>query len=199
MLPDLTPYWHHQVSKFAALASRPHPRPLIALLGDSLTEGFLAGEFLPHYHFANRGISGDVSEGVLLRLKESVLDLRPEVVLLLIGTNDLAFGYADDQIAGNIGEICFRIRRGNPKTRIVLQSILPTRGDATRPNERIRTLNAGLKDYADRERMSFLDLHPAFADEHGELRTEFSLDGLHLNGPGYAKWAELLERMKLGL
>ncbi len=199
MLPDLTPYWHHQVSKFALLASRPHPRPLIALLGDSITEGFLAGEFLPHYHFANRGISGDVSEGVLLRLKESVLDLAPEVVLLLIGTNDLAFGYSDEQIMGNIEQICSRIRQANPKTRIVLQSILPTRGDATRPNERIRAINARLKAFAEREGMAFLDLHPAFADARGELLVEFSFDGLHLNGPGYAKWAELLAGMMLRL
>jgi lysophospholipase L1-like esterase len=193
MLPDLTPYWHHQVSQFAVLATRSHPRPLIALLGDSITEGFAAGEFLPQYHFANRGISGDVSEAVLLRLKESILDLQPDAVFLMIGTNDIAFGYDDGQIVVHIREICARISTAIPGARLVLQSILPTRSDSTRPNERIRHLNSRLELIALEGGFSFLDLHALFADPSGELSSSHSLDGLHLNGAAYARWAEHVE------
>jgi lysophospholipase L1-like esterase len=195
MLPELTPYWHHQVSKFAVLAARPQPRPLIALLGDSITEGFAAEEYLPHHHFANRGVSGDVSEAVLRRLKESILDLRPDVVFLLIGTNDIAFGYSDAQIVETVREICARISVVLPGTRIVIQSILPTRADSTRPNERIRRVNAGLESFARERGLFYLNLYPIVADANGDLSPKYSLDGLHLNGAAYALWAERVGEM----
>jgi lysophospholipase L1-like esterase len=193
MLPDITPFWHHQVSRFAVLASRPQLRPLIALFGDSITEGFAAEEFLPQFHFANRGISGDVSEAMLLRLKESILDLRPDAVFVLIGTNDLAVGYSNGQIVATIREICGRISTALPDTRLILQSILPTRSDPTRPNDRIRQINASLKSVAREEGLLFFDLHALFANASGELPSEYSLDGLHLNGSAYAQWAKKME------
>ncbi len=190
---DYTPYWYQRVSTFKELAGRTYSRPIIAMLGDSLTEGFPFDEFFPQYSFANRGISGDVTKAALDRLNESILSIHPDRVGILLGTNDLAFGYSDDEILAAMQEILHRIRTQVPSAVVAVQSVLPTRDDPTRPNPRIRELNRELEPLTRSFGCAWIDLHPAFADPTGQLSPAFSLDGLHLNGPGYRRWAELLD------
>lgn len=192
---EYTPFWHHQVSKFNVLASKDYRRPLIALFGDSITEGFQVHEFLSHHSFANRGISGDVTEAALLRLNDSLVTLKPDIVFMMIGTNDVGLGYSDEQILANYETMLSTLKMGLPSVKVVVQSILPTRSDPTRPNDRIRALNESLKTLSANHQCQYLDLHPYFADERGELSASFTLDGLHLNGLAYQVWADVLERV----
>src|SRR6185503_11025416 len=90
---------------------------------------------------ANRGISGDTSRGVLLRLADDVLALDPAAVVLLIGTNDLEEGAAPEVVAGNLKLILAALERHEPRMPIVLCQVFPSSAAQKRPAERIRALN----------------------------------------------------------
>jgi lysophospholipase L1-like esterase len=196
---DYTPYWHHKVSSFEEVLGIEHRRPLIVLLGDSITEGFLHDEFLAGYNIVNRGVSGDVSEAVLKRLDSSVLRLTPDLVFIMIGTNDIGCGYSDKEIFFNIETIIQKLQTICPKTRIILQSILPTRNDPTRPQDRIRKLNESFHLLAKELHIHFLDLYAHFLNNNGELGEDYSLDGLHLNGKAYGLWSRQIGALLLTL
>lgn len=169
----------------------------IVFLGDSLTEGGEWSELLPNAETINRGISGDTTEGVLARLDE-VIRHRPSQVFLLIGTNDLAHGIGADIICTNIFLIVHRLLQALPETKIYLQSILPVNKAYTRfPNHIqaapiIPLINQVLRNKAEEHRYTFVDLHTQMADGAGQLRKEYTHDGLHLLPEGYRRWAEII-------
>jgi len=174
-----------RASQFEQFA--PHDARTV-FLGDSITAGGLWQEWFPTVSLVNRGIDGDMSDGVLARLGTAV-STTTRRVFLLIGTNDLTLGTPIDEIVENVREILRGIRTVSPDAQLVLQSVMP-RDAQFRPA--IEELNGRYRALAEEIGTSFLELWPALADEHGELRSEFTLDALHLNGAGYAAWVELL-------
>jgi lysophospholipase L1-like esterase len=107
----------------------------VVFLGDSITQGWgddFSGWF-PGMKIANRGISGDTSRGVLIRLKEDVLALNPAAVVLLIGTNDLEEKAEPETIAGNLKLILAELTRHNPKMPIVLCHVFPSSASEIAP------------------------------------------------------------------
>src|SRR5437867_2555197 len=118
-------------------------RKAVVLLGDSITQGW--GEdfsaWFPGLKIANRGISGDTSRGVLIRLKEDVLALRPPAVVLLIGTNDLEEKADPETIAANLRLILAKLSQHNPKMPIVLCQVFPSAASKSRPAENIKQVN----------------------------------------------------------
>jgi lysophospholipase L1-like esterase len=168
-----------------------HPPPAghVVLLGDSLTQFGLWEEWFAGIPVLNRGVSGETSDDLLVRLDDAIND--PVAVFLLIGTNDLAWGYSAQHIAGNVRAILAEIERRAPGTPVVVQSVPPR----TRPfRDPIRALNQAYRDLvaAAGPNVEYLDLWPALADEHGDLRTSFTPDGVHLSGAGYAAWLGVL-------
>jgi lysophospholipase L1-like esterase len=167
----------------------------IVFLGDSITQGWnnLLNPFFPGSRLANRGISGDTTRGVLLRLQEDVLALNPRGVVLLIGTNDLEEQASPEVVAGNLRLILAALRAHNPSLPVVLCSVFPSSATKKRPADQIRTLNrlyfAALKD---EPQVTFLDTHALFANAQGDARLEEFPDLLHPNALGYAKWAAAL-------
>ena len=97
----------------------------IIFLGNSITDGGEWAELFENPNCKNRGISADIIAGVLNRL-ETVTKGKPAMVFLMIGTNDMNWGYSNDTIALGVREIVQRIKKESPRTRIVVQSILPT-------------------------------------------------------------------------
>ena len=161
----------------------------LVMLGDSITEGGNWNEWFSDLPVVNRGIGGEVSGQVLARL-HTAID-QPRAVVLLIGTNDLAFDIPQQQIAQNVGSILATIQRTAPGTPVVVQSVMPR---ALAFRDEILALNQRYRDVvaAAPEHVRYLDLWPALATHEGALRPELTEDKLHLNGSGYAEWVEAL-------
>ena len=194
--------WVTQLSREAEAAAANRPPKLNVLAGDSLSMWFPT-RLLPNDRmWLNQGISGETSVGLLKRLK--LFDrTAPDTVFVMIGINDLLRGASDEGIVDNQRQIIRDLRWAHPKAQVVVQSILPHSGEHSTwenrdrllaiPNSRIRAINRRLKEISSSENVSYLDLQPLFADADGNLTTELSTDGLHLNDRGYLVWRSALQ------
>jgi lysophospholipase L1-like esterase len=167
----------------------------VDFVGDSLIGDGPWAELFSEVH--NRGIGGDTTAGVLSRLDE-VLEGKPRKVILLVGTNDLATAVPDSQYLRHYRTILERIRTESPGTAITSLAILPINpGFPTHfsyDNARVVGTNRQLKALvAEFPGVRFLDLAPLLADDAGNLRREFTADGMHLNLDGYLAIREALK------
>ncbi|TAE96391.1 MAG: GDSL family lipase [Oscillatoriales cyanobacterium] len=186
--------WVTQLGREAEAAAANRPPKLSVLAGDSLSMWFPTKLLPPDRIWLNQGISGETSVGLLKRLQLFDRTL-PDTVFVMIGINDLLRGASDEGILNNQRQIIRDLRWAHPKAQVVVQSILPHSGEQSTwenrdrllaiPNSRIRAINRRLKEIANSENVSYLDLQPLFADADGNLPTELSTDGLHLNDRGY--------------
>ncbi|MDR0323739.1 MAG: GDSL-type esterase/lipase family protein [Treponema sp.] len=171
----------------------------IVFIGDSHTEYFMVDEFFPGYPVINRGIFGDTTYGVKKRLNESVFKLNPAKVFLFIGVNDTKkTNDSNETIAENIREIVFSIKNSNQETVIYLQSLYPVNQSRFDPykisNNRISEINLLLKSLCDDVNILYIDMFSHLVDEYGQLRKEYTVDGLHLNAAGYRYVANILHQ-----
>jgi lysophospholipase L1-like esterase len=185
--------WTDRRSQWAARAER--DRNAVVLLGDSITQGW--GEdfsvWFPGLKIANRGISGDTSRGVLIRLQEDVLALAPQAVVLLIGTNDLEEKASPETIATNLRLILAELARHDPKMPIVLCQVFPSSASKSRPADQIKKLNQWYADAVKgNAQVTLVETWPLFADAKGDAIPREFPDLLHPNLAGYAKWAAAL-------
>jgi len=163
----------------------------LVFLGDSITQGFgddFKGAF-PGAKLANRGISGDTTRGMLLRLPDDVLALDPAGVVMLMGTNDLEEGAAPATIAANVKAIVAAIEARNPRTPIVLCQVFPSAAEKKRPAEKIKEINRLVAEGVKGDpRVRLVDTWTLFATPQGDAKAEEFPDLLHPNDAGYAKW-----------
>lgn len=164
----------------------------VVFLGDSITQGWnenMGGSF-PGVKVANRGISGDTTRGVLIRLQEDVLALHPSAVVILIGTNDLEEQADPETIAGNLRLILSELKKHNATMPIILCQVFPSSATAKRPAASIKKLNelyfAAVKGDA---QITYLETWHLFADAQGDAKLAEFPDLLHPNKAGYTKWA----------
>jgi lysophospholipase L1-like esterase len=178
----------------------------VVLLGDSITEGFEVAKYFPGRRLLNRGIGADVignamsaddPRGVLQRLNESVFDCAATDVFILIGINDLNTGRNVESMEMGYRELLKRIRERVPAVKIHVQSVLPTRGTHAKQNAPVLAFNEKLKKLTEEFACDWIDLHRLMRDENGELKAEFTNDGLHLTEPAYRLWrAEVLRALR---
>ncbi len=169
----------------------------IVFIGDSNTEyaKYLFSK-LDDPKVKNRGISGDVTDGVLKRLDE-ITYFKPKKVFILIGTNDLFNLCYQKQIpsveyiAKNIFKIAEIIHNKSPETKVYLQTILPNAD--TIINDQINKANEIIKSHAKEKIYELIDLNASFMDEAGSMKKELTYDGTHLNKAGYAVWVTLIK------
>lgn len=167
----------------------------VVFLGDSITHGWGddMGKSFPGMKVANRGISGDTTRGVLIRLKEDVLALNPSAVVLLIGTNDLEEGADPETIATNLKLILAQLKVHDPKMPVVLCQVFPSSESKKRPAGKIKRIN---ELYATAVRgdvqVTLIDTWLLFANDQGDAKPEQFPDLLHPNQTGYAMWAAAL-------
>lgn len=177
--------------------------PRVVLLGNSITDAwprtdsaFFAGR---PYEYIGRGISGQTSPQMLLRFRQDVLELRPAVVVILAGTNDVAenTGPYDPHATLNNIQSMVELAQANG-VRVVLCSVLPAadfwwrKGMAPAP--KIVALNAQLKAYARQKKLVYLDYHTPMADERQGLKVAYGEDGVHPNLAGYRVMEPLLQQ-----
>lgn len=201
--------WVAQLAREAKAAAENKPERLTILAGDSITLWFPNELLPPQRSWLNQGISGETSGGLLDRL--SLFDeTQAETIFVMIGINDLLRGEEPQAVLENSQKIVSDLRWVHPDAQIVLQSILPHRGEGATwegrdrllsiSNERIVQINLDLEAIARQEGAYFLDLYPLFSDATGELRPDLTTDGLHLNRQGYLVWRaaiELFEQLEL--
>jgi lysophospholipase L1-like esterase len=185
--------WRERRSAWAATVAQ--DQHAVVFLGDSITQGWGGGlgAAFPGVKVANRGISGDTTRGVLIRLAEDVLVLHPSAVVLLIGTNDLEEGATPETIVGNLKLILAELKRHDPRMPTVLCQVFPSAAAKKRPAEAIKTLNAlYLAAVTNDPQVTYLETWPLFADASGDALLDEFPDLLHPNEAGYAKWAAAL-------
>jgi lysophospholipase L1-like esterase len=174
----------------------------VAFLGDSITDswGRGRGQFFPGKPYINRGISGQTTPQMLIRMRPDVIALKPKAMVLLAGTNDLAGNTGPmtlDMIEDNITSIS-ELAKAN-QIRVVLASVLPVcdyikQQTERRAPEKIIALNQWLKNYAAQQNFVYLDYYSSMLDAKGMLKQELTFDCLHPNDAGYAVMQPLAEK-----
>lgn len=183
-----------------ALDTNPGDQRRVVFFGDSITRAWNLVESFPGKGYINRGIGGQTTSQMVLRFQQDVIALRPAVVIILAGTND---------IAGNTGMISEADIEANFATMaelakihhigVIFSSITPVNNYTSskdmyieRPHKEILDLNRWLKDYCDREGIIYLDYYSGLVDDAGMLRRGLSKgDGLHPNEKCYSIMASL--------
>jgi acyl-CoA thioesterase-1 len=179
----------------------------VVFMGDSITEGWgmkatatspARGEFFPGKPYINRGISGQSTPQMLVRFRQDVILLKPKVVVLLAGTNDIAENTGKEtieEIGNNIASMSDLARANG--IRVVLCSVLPASDfhwhKGLEPAPKIKALNAWMKDYAAKNGFVYVDYYSPMANSEGGLKAELSPDGVHPNKAGYDVMAPLAE------
>lgn len=177
-------------------------RNAVVFLGNSITHGFDWAEFFGDIKYKNRGISGDITYGILERLHQ-VTQIQPAKVFLLIGINDISKSIPQDLIAANIRKIVQRIRVESPQTKVYVQSIFPTNNKFSKvakpyhKQEVVDYVNAASKQTCKELGAEYLDVASVLTDENGKLKEELTYDGLHLLYAGYVVWTDYLKSQKV--
>ncbi|WP_215224657.1 GDSL-type esterase/lipase family protein [Echinicola shivajiensis] len=189
-------HYMDRINFFSSLPSKPSP---IIFLGNSITEAGDWTDVLPGLPVANRGISGDISFGVLARYKD-LLETSPEKIFLLIGVNDLKREIPIPLILKNYEKIIRLTLSDKNTTKLYIQSVLPINKElipasfSKVTNENIKTLNHQLKKLtASYPEVSYIDLWPVFEDETKNLKKNLTSDGIHLKPIAYYHWAQFLK------
>jgi lysophospholipase L1-like esterase len=182
------------------LFAQPADPKRVVFLGDSITDGWKLAQYFPGRPYVNRGISGQTTQQMLVRMYPDVIRLKPAALIVLAGTNDIARNTGPvtlEMIADNFRAITELAKAHGIK--VILCSLLPV-SDYTarkqterRPPADILKLNAWIKDYAAKNNLGFADYYSAAVDAGGLLREGYSGDGLHPNAKGYELMAPVAE------
>ena len=174
----------------------------IIFLGNSITaEGKDWSSRLDNSIIRNRGIGGDTTDGVLARLGE-IIDSNPTAVFLLIGINDLYNNTiekpSESYIADNIINIAKKIKSNSSNTKVYIQTLLPISKKKSYKyydlyNQSIKRINKIIIENQQKGLYSVIDLHSLFVDNKGQLRSDLTYDGLHLNEEGYLIWSNFVK------
>ena len=174
--------------------------PKAVLMGDSITDGwpFADPEFFSDNNFVGRGISGQVTNQMLLRFRQDVIDLHPKYVVILAGTNDIAenSGKIDiEKTFGNIVSMCDLARANGIKP--IICSVIPAASFYWHPHvtgaaEKIVQFNTMLEEYSKANKIKYVDYHSAMKDERGGLPQNLANDGVHPTREGYDIMKSLL-------
>jgi lysophospholipase L1-like esterase len=174
----------------------------VIFFGDSITDMWKLSDYFSGKPYVNRGIGGQTTSQMLIRFREDVIELRPKVVVILAGTNDIAGNTGPmtlDEIEANYSSMA-QLAHAN-RIQVVLSSVLPVHNYTpesemffpTRSPAKILELNRWLKDYCAANHHLYLDYFTAMVDEKGYLKRNLADDGLHPNAEGYKVMTPLAE------
>jgi lysophospholipase L1-like esterase len=173
----------------------------VVFMGNSITQGWapLFPTLFPGKEYIGRGISGQTTPQMLIRFRKDVVALKPRVVVILAGTNDIAGNTGPstlEMIEDNLASMT-EIAKANG-IRVVLASVLPVEDypwkRGLEPAPKILALNAWIKRYAAEQGAVYLDFHSAMENERHGMKSELASDGVHPNEAGYRVMAPLTER-----
>ena len=185
LTPDFYLKWRARLFESMPISGSP-----IIFVGDSHTDNFMLDEYFPSWHILNRGISADTTGGVLARIRE-ITKRHPTKVFIQIGINDINRVVFERSIL-NYRAILDSIKMNSPKTKIYIQSLLPTSLDSLR---RIRTIsfNKFIKKEAKDRNITFIDLYYKFSQGDSLCPKYDSGDKIHLSQKGYELWYKIIK------
>jgi lysophospholipase L1-like esterase len=165
----------------------------VVFMGDSITDawGRSRGKFFPGKPYINRGISGQTTPQMLIRFRPDVINLKPKVVVILAGTNDIAGNTGPESLADIEANFTSMVELAEAShIRVVVSSVMPVCDyikpqTARRPPDEIIALNQWLEEYATKNNLIYLDYYSAMIDDHKMLKQDLTYDGLHPNDAGY--------------
>lgn len=166
----------------------------VAFIGDSLTDGYDVAAYYPEFSVANRGIGGDTTWGVEKRLKASLYDVNPKVVVMMIGSNNWR------DMFDNYERILVSLKENLPNSKIVLMSIPPVAGKIADRNHHYAYNNVKIKLLAEKYSYTYVDVHSKLLDTTTDmLREEYTFDGAHFTPLGYEVITDTLKPVLLEL
>lgn len=180
------------------LKKQPAEPGRVVFMGDSITDMWKLEQSFPSKPYVNRGISGQTTRQMLLRFRQDVIDLKPKVVVILAGTNDVAQNtgpMTPEETEGNLVSMAQLARANGIK--VVMCSILPSvefwwhRG--MEPAPKIAAINDWLKNYAAQHHYVYVDFYDAMKDPQGGLPKNLSRDGVHPGPAGHAVMDPLVQ------
>jgi lysophospholipase L1-like esterase len=168
----------------------------IVMLGDSLTESLILPQIVGTSIF-NQGIWGDRTIDLLDRLDDVIL-LNPDVIYLMVGINDLGWGYSVADVIDNYNLIVDTLKTELPNVVIYLQSVLPITENSYYPNyesinNKVLELNEELQTVTT-SGLQYIDLHSLYVDDNGYMNNVYTIDGVHLTELGYSIWLDELSK-----
>lgn len=192
--PKITP------DSLASFKAHPITSDDMVFFGNSITAHCNWAKLFNNPHVRNRGISGDLTFGLIDRLQD-IITGHPKKVFILIGINDISRNVPDSIIIRNYKRIIGWIREGSPSTHIYFCTLLPVNASFNKfrnhygkdehilaENNAIRMLKA--------KNVTIIDLYPNFLDSENHLKAEYTTDGLHPNDAGYQVWVKVFEKGK---
>ncbi|MBQ9575862.1 MAG: sialate O-acetylesterase [Muribaculaceae bacterium] len=188
------PYYARRATLFDQL---PVGKKDIVMLGNSLTDGCEFNELLGNNHIKNRGIVGDIVQGLIDRI-DPIIKGQPKKLFIMSGVNDISHDVGADSIARAMEKLIVMVKQGSPRTKIYLQSLLPFNNDVREwrllkgRDHVVVEANALLEQVARRQGVTWINLYPLFVDDQGRLRADLTNDGLHLMGKGYLIWRDAI-------
>lgn len=178
----------------------------VVFIGNSITDSWVRDrpEFFKEHQFVGRGISGQTSCQMLVRFRRDVIDLHPQAVVILAGTNDVAQNIGEislENVMGNIQSMCELAQVNGIKT--ILCSVLPAYRFKWRPElepaNKIIHLNELIRRYADEKAIPYVDYHTTMKDERNGLPEKYSFDSVHPNEDGYRVMEEVILKTICGM
>ena len=177
--------------------------PRIVLLGDSISEVHPAKE-IAGFRVVNMGISGDKiamePDGGVLRRLDVVARAKPEHVFVMVGVNDFWHTPPKSVVdaKADYTKLVEALTTALPEAKLWFLSTFPTSGDHAKFNPLVKELNERVRALAELHGAEYVDMHPLLANNKGELRAEFTGDGIHLTPEGYDAWTREIERLISG-
>lgn len=181
------------IDRAAYFKEHPLQQGQIVFLGNSITQAGKWDEYFPIQKPANRGISGDNTEGMLARLDE-IIEAKPNKLFIMAGINDISLNRPNKKIMANVKEIIARVKQETPQTAIYIQSVLPINTEIIKysrlkkKEKQIEKLNKDLRKLAKKENLIFIDIYPSFLVKKRKMDARYTADGLHINEEGYSIW-----------
>lgn len=185
-------YYARRATHFGTLSIG---RDDIVMFGNSLTDGAEFNELFDNPHVKNRGIIGDIIQGLIDRV-DPIVDGHPAKIFILSGVNDVSHDLTADSIARAMDRLITIIKERSPETKIYLQSMLPFNCDVQMwkllngREQVVIDANALFEQVAARHGVTWINLYPLFDDGTHHLRADLTNDGLHLMGDGYLIWRD---------
>lgn len=198
-----TPKFHNDYydCRMAAYAKMPIPENAMIWIGDSIVEQAWWESLIKEKDLVNRGIGGDNTYGMLHRLP-LYLESSPRKIFIFAGINDISANYPVDDIFANFVAMVKMIQEKAPECEIFIQSPITPNNDVLayayikNKQDKVQELNTRLEQMCKDMGVTWVDIRPVLHNEKGEIKEEYTKDGIHLYPAAYEAWVDYLKKMK---
>lgn len=188
-------YNHHKVKEVTKVVEKEVIPENIVFLGDSITWMYDLNKYFEGKKVVNSGGDGNTTSDILKNMNERVYKYNPSKIFILIGTNDIIYDKTKDEIVENIKKIIEEIQKNRPTCKIYLESLYPINDTKdkkinmhmvkNRTNKLIDEINTDLKKLSAKLNITYINMHDNLVDEEGNLKLEYTNEGLHISQKGY--------------